>query len=390
MDFELTEEQRMIQSMARDFAVNRLRPVAGPNDRAGRFDTAICRELAELGLMGVNVQADHGGSEAGVVAYSLAITEIARECAATAVTMAVTNMVAETIQTYGTDAQKERFIPSLVGGAFPSGSFCLSEAGAGSDAASLRTTAVRRGDRWILNGEKMWITSGAYSGVHILWAKTDPTAGAQGVSAFLVTPDLPGFSVGREEEKLGIRASNTVSIILEDCELPLENLLGQENLGFRIAMTALDGGRIGVASQACGIAWAAHDAAAAYANERKQFGRSIGSFDAIRNMIADMSTELDAARLLTLRAAWGKERFLAGKGGRFTREAAMAKLFASEMVNRVCGDAIQIHGGYGYTIEFPVERHFRDARVTTIYEGTSQVQRIVIAREVLRQFGAGF
>ena len=380
MDFQLTEEQRIIQQMARDFATSRLQPVAGENERLGRFDAAIYEELAGLGMMGMNVSAEAGGSETGAVAYSLAIAELARECASTAVTTSVTNMVAEAIEKFGDAAQRARFIPEITGGSYPAASFALSEAGAGSDPAGLRTTARRDGDDWILNGEKMWITSGAFAGVLIVMARTDSAAGAKGISAFLVTPDLPGFSVGREEEKLGIRASNTVSIILEDCRVPGDRLLGAEGEGLKIALTALDGGRIGVGSQALGIAIAARDAAAAYAVERKQFGRPIAKFDAIRNMVADMSTEIEAARLLILRAAFLKE---SGRS-RFSREAAMAKLFATEMANRVCGQAIQIHGGYGYTLDYPVERYFRDARVTTIYEGTSQVQRIVIAREVFR------
>lgn len=380
MDFQLTEEQRIIQQMARDFAVSRLQPVAGENERLGRFDAAIYEELAGLGMMGMNVSAEAGGSETGAVAYSLAITELARECASTAVTTSVTNMVAEAIEKFGDEGQKARFLPDICGGSYPAASFALSEAGAGSDPAGLRTTARRDGDDWVLNGEKMWITSGAFAGVLIVMARTDSAAGAKGISAFLVTPDLPGFSVGREEEKLGIRASNTVSIILEDCRVPGDRLLGAEGEGLKIALTALDGGRIGVGSQALGIAIAARDAAAAYAVERKQFGRPIAKFDAIRNMVADMSTEIEAARLLILRAAFLKE---SGRA-RFSREAAMAKLFATEMANRVCGQAIQIHGGYGYTLDYPVERYFRDARVTTIYEGTSQVQRIVIAREVFR------
>ncbi len=380
MDFELTQEQSIIQQMARDFATTRLRPVAGDNERQGRFDAAIYEELAGLGMMGMNVSAAHGGAETGTLAYSLAITELARECASTAVTTSVTNMVAEAIEKYGVEAQKARFLPEITGGRYPAAAFALSESGAGSDPGALRTSAVRDGADWVLNGEKMWITSGAYAGVLIIMARTDSAAGARGISAFLVTPDLPGFSVGREEEKLGLRASNTVSIVLEDCRVPGDRLLGQEGEGLKIALTALDGGRIGVGSQALGIAIAARDAAARYALERKQFGQAIAKFDAIRHMISDMSTEIDAARLLILRAAFLKE---SGRQ-RFSREAAMAKLFATEMVNRVCGQAIQIHGGYGYTLDYPVERYFRDARVTTIYEGTSQVQRIVIAREVFR------
>ena len=382
MDFALNEEQRMLQQMTRDFAVGRLRPTAADNDRHERFDTAVYKEMAALGLMGMNVSGDYGGSEVGVVAYSLALTEIARECASTAVTTAVTNMVAETIQYFGTEEQRQQHLPAITSGEYAAASFALSEAGAGSDAAALRANAVLEGDRYILNGEKMWITSGAHAGVLVVMARTDSAAGARGISAFLVTPDMPGFRVGREEEKLGMRASNTVSIVLEDCEVPVSARLGDEGIGFRVAMTALDGGRISVASQALGIGTAAADAAAAYAVERRQFGQPIARFDAIRNYLADMHTELEAARLLTMRAAWLKEA-----GRRVTREAAMAKLFAAEVANRVCGLAIQVHGGYGYTREFPVERHFRDARVTTIYEGTSEVQRIVIAREVLRSMG---
>ena len=382
MDFELTEEQRMVQQTARDFAVSRLRPVAAENDRKGDFVPALYKELAELGLLGVDVSSEYGGSEMGVVAYSLALTELARECASTAVGAAVTNMVAEAIQIFGTDEQKQTHIPRLMAGDYVCGAFCLSEAGSGSDAAALRTTALRDGDEWVLNGEKAWVTSGAYSGVLIVMAKTDAKAGPGGISAFLVTPDLPGFEVGREEDKMGLRSSNTVTIVLEDCRVPAANLLGGEGNGFKVAMVALDGGRIGVASQAIGIGSAAMDAAVAYALERRQFGKPIAHFDAIRTMIADRSTELDAARLLTLRAAWMREQ----RHARFSREAAMAKLFAAEAANRACADAIQIHGGYGFTKDFPVERYYRDVRVTTIYEGTSQVQRIVIAREVMRHF----
>ena len=386
MDFELTEEQRMVQQTARDFAVSRLRPIAAENDRKGEFVPALYKELAEIGLMGVDVSADYGGSEMGVVAYSLALTELARECASTAVATAVTNMVAEAIQIFGTEEQKQRHIPRIMSGEYVTGAFCLSEAGSGSDAAALRTTAVRDGDHYILNGEKAWVTSGAYSGVLIVMAKTEKKAGPGAISAFLVTPDLPGFQVGREEEKMGLKSSNTVSIVLEDCRVPAENLLGSEGDGFKVAMVALDGGRIGVASQAIGIGTAARDAAAIYALDRKQFGKPIAHFDAIRTFIADMSTELEAARLLALRAAWLRQQ----RTVRFSREAAMAKLYATEAANRACANAIQIHGGYGVTKEFPVERYYRDVRVTTIYEGTSQVQRIVIAREVMRQFAGEF
>ncbi len=384
MEFEFTGEQKMLAAMTREFAVDRLAPVAAEHDRREHFAVETYRELGGLGLLGVNVAAAYGGSEAGAVAYSLAVTELSRECASTAVTVAVTNMVAEAIERFGDEEQRQRFLPPLTSGELVAGSFALSEAGAGSDAAALSTRARREGDDYVLNGEKMWVTSGAYSGVLILMAKTDPSAGGRGISAFLVTPNLPGFKVGASEDKLGMRASNTVSILLEDCVVPASRLLGREGEGLKIALAALDGGRIGVASQALGIGTAARDAAARYASERRQFGQPIASFDAIRGMLADMSTELEAARWLTLRAAWLKERGVK----RYSREAAMAKLFASETANRVCGDAVQIHGGYGFTREFGVERNFRDARVTTIYEGTSQIQRIVIAREVLKQFGS--
>ncbi len=380
MDLRLSDEQQLLQRMTRDFATQRLRPLAAETDRQGLFRVDVLREMAALGLMGINVPAAYGGSEMGAVAYSLALTEIARECASTAVTTAVTNMVAETIVAFGSEAQKARFVPFITSGEAVAGAFDLSEPGCGSDAAALRATAERRGDTYVLNGEKAWITSGAHAGVHIVMAKTDRSAGARGISAFLVTPDLPGFRVGREEDKLGMRGSNTVSVILEDCEVPADRRLGAEGQGFRVAMRALDGGRIGVASQALGIGLAARDAAARYALERRAFGQPIADFDAIRTYVADMSTELEAARLLVLRAAALKD----AAAGPYSREAAMAKAFAAETANRVCGLAIQIHGGVGYTREFPVERYFRDARVTTIYEGTSEVQRIVVAREVLR------
>jgi alkylation response protein AidB-like acyl-CoA dehydrogenase len=335
--------------------------------------------MAGLGLMGVNVPLEYGGAQAGTVAYSLAVTEIARECASTAVTMSVTNMVAEAISNYGTGEQKSRHVPRITSGEYAAGSFCLSEPGAGSDASALRTTAVRSGEGWVLNGSKVFVTSGAYAGVYIVMAVTEKNAGAKGITAFLVEPGTPGLSVGRKEEKMGLRASNTVSLEFEDVKLPLTAVLGEIGGGFKVAMTALNGGRIGVGSQALGIGLAALDAATAYSKERQAFGKPIAAHQAVQWMLADSAMELDASRLLVLRAA-----FLKDKRRPFTKEASMAKVFTAEAANRVCGRAIQVFGGYGYTADFPVERYYRDCKVTTIYEGTSEIQRMVIARELLK------
>ncbi len=379
MEFELNDEQKLVRDMARDFARKELMPVASEYDREEHYPREELRKMAELGLMGVNIPAAYGGAEAGVVAYCLAMQEIAYGCASTSVTMAVTNMVGEVICAFGTEEQKRQHVTRLTSGEYSAGAFALSEPQCGSDASALKTKAVRRGDRWVLDGEKMWITSGDTAGVLVVWARTGGP-GAGGISAFLVTPDTPGFSVGRHEDKMGLRASTTVSLVFDGCELPDDALLGQEGDGFKVAMMALDGGRIGIASQACGIASAALDEARAYALERTSFGKPLAQHQAIQFKLADMASELEASRLLALRAAWLKE-----KGARFTKEASMAKVYASEAANRICGEALQIHGGFGYVKEFPVERHYRDVRVTTIYEGTSEVQRIVISRQVLRE-----
>jgi len=374
MDFTLSEEQTLIRDMARDFAKNELAPNASDWDQRAEFPESHIRRMAELGLMGVNVPEELGGAEAGPVALSLAITEIAKGCASCAVTMSVTNMVCEVIDKFGTDAQRERYCPRITSGEYSAGAFSLSEAGAGSDPGGMKTTAVLEGDRWILNGEKMWITSGAYAGVHVVWARTGGK-GTGGISAFLVEGDNPGLEPGRKEDKMGLRASNTVPVLFEDCEIPKDALLGEENRGFRVAMMALDGGRIGIASQSLGIGLAAQEAAVEYARERQQFGRPIGGFQAIQWMLADNETELSAARNLTLRAAWLKER-----GRPFTPEASMAKIYSTEAAGRACDRALQVHGGYGYVKEYPVERHYRDVRVTRIYEGTNQIQRVVVGR----------
>ncbi len=382
MNLELTETQTLIRDTARKFARERVAPQARTLDREERFPTELFKELAELGLMGVNLPAKYGGAEAGVVSYALAMMEMAAADASVSVAMAVTNMCAELINAAGTDAQREKFVTRLTSGEAVVGAFALSEPHAGSDPGALRTTAVRKGDAWVINGAKQWITSGAHAGVMVVWARTSP-AGNKGLSAFIVEGGARGLHVGKHEDKMGLRASNTVGLTFEDCEVPAENLLGKEGDGFRLAMMALDGGRIGIASQACGVARAALEASVRYAKDRKAFGQPIAEFQGLRFMLADMKTQLSAAELLTFRAAQMKE---AGKP--FTREASMAKLFASEFANRACDKAVQIHGGYGYIDEFPVERYFRDARVQTIYEGTSEVQRLVIARETFKLLGS--
>lgn len=378
MDWNLTDDQRMVVDMVRDFAANELRPQAAELDHNGRFPLESLRRMAALGLMGMNVPEAYGGNQFGPVALSLAVTEVARACASTAVTMSVTNMVGEAIAVFGTEEQKRRFIPKVIGGDYPIGSFCLTETSAGSDAAALKTKAVLDGDQWVLDGSKVFISHGAYASVLIVWARTGDLPGAKGISAFIVEKDTPGLIIGKSEDKMGLRGSNTVALTFENCRLPRANLLGELNQGFKIAMMALDGGRIGVASQALGIGYAALDAVIEYARIREQFGQPIGRFGAIQHFVSDMSTILEAARAMILRAAWLKEN-----KKRFSQEASMAKLFITENLQKIVRDAVQVHGGYGYTKEYVVERLFRDARVTTIYEGTSEVQRIVIARELL-------
>jgi alkylation response protein AidB-like acyl-CoA dehydrogenase len=377
MDFELTDVQQHVVATARAFARDVVAPAAPEGDRTGRFPEEIIRELGRLGLLAVNVPEELGGSGAGAVAYVLALMEIAAADCAVAVTMAVTNMVGETIARFGTPAQTARCCPRLASGEWLAGAFGLSEPQTGSDAGGLATRADRRGSDWVLNGQKQWITSGDRAGVIVVWART-PGATHGDITAFLVEAGTPGLSVGRRERKMGLHASSTVGLTFEDCVVGEDAVLDGVGHGFRVAMTALDGGRCGIAAQATGTMRAALDASAAYARERRAFGQAIGEFQAIRFMLADMRTEHDAARLLTLRAAWLKEQ-----GQPFTREASMAKLFASEAAQRAVANAVQIHGGYGYVDDFPVERYYRDARVQTIYEGTSEIQRLVIARQVL-------
>ena len=381
MQFELSDTQKAVQQAARDYATRAIMPEAAAIDKEERFPKAILKGLAELGLMAVNVPEALGGAEAGPVAYALAMQEVARACASTAVTMAVTNMVGEVIATFGTDAQKKHYNPKLASGEYAAGAFALSEPEAGSDPGGMRTTAVRDGDDWVIDGQKQWITSGAHAGVMVVWARTgdkEKLPGTRGISCFLVEGGTPGLKIGKAEDKMGLRGSNTVGLTFESCRVPASALLGEENGGFKIAMMALDGGRIGISCQAIGIARAAIEESVAYAKDRKQFDKAIAEFQGIQWKLADMQTELDAAHLLAMRAAWLKEQRRV-----FSREASMAKVFATEAANRIANKAVQIHGGYGYIREFAAERHLRDVRVTTIYEGTSEVQRIVIARSVL-------
>ncbi len=378
MDFELNDTQRLVQQTARDFAQKTILPVAAAIDKEERFPADVMRGLAELGLLAVNVPERLGGAEAGTVSYALAMMEVARTCASCAVTMAVTNMVGEVIARFGTPAQAEKYCRGLADGSLVAGAFALSEPEAGSDPGSMRTSARKVGDQWILDGQKQWITSGAHAGVMVVWARTGGP-GTGGISCFLVEKGTKGLIIGKHEDKMGLRGSNTVGLAFDGCAVPESALLGELGGGFKIAMMALDGGRIGISSQAIGIASAALDEAVAYAKDRKQFGKPIAEFQAMQWQIADCRTELDAARLLCFRAAALKE---AGKP--HAKEASMSKVYSTEAAVRICNRSVQIHGGYGYTREFAAERHLRDVRVTTIYEGTSEIQRTVIARSVLR------
>jgi len=380
MEFELTEEQRLVREMVRRFAENEIAPIADEIDRESRFPAETLRKMAELGLMTMLVPEAAGGTGMGAVAYCLALTEIGAACASHAVTTSVTNMVCEGIYRFGTPEQHARHIPRFASGEYAAGAFALTEPNAGSDAGSLRTTADRDGDAYVLNGTKVFITSGSYAGVYMVAAKTSRDAGKAGISVFLVERGTPGLKVGRKEEKMGQRASDTVELVLENCRVPAENLLGFEGDGFKIMLSSLDGGRIGISANSCGLARAALHSAVQYAKERRQFGKPIADFQAIQWKLADMATQLEAAQLLTWRAAQRKE---AGKP--YTQEASMAKVYATEMVQRVCREALQIHGGYGYVREYPAERYLRDAMAVTLYEGTSEVQRLVISRNLLAQ-----
>jgi butyryl-CoA dehydrogenase len=383
MNITLTEEQQMIQDTARQFAENELAPHAAKLDEDGGREILLnnLQQLAELGFMGLNVNGDFGGTEAGTVAFSLAITELAKGCASTAVTASVTNMVAEVIQVVGNEEQKNKYLPKICSGEYPAAGFCLTEAEAGSDPASMKTTAIKEGDDYILNGAKMFITSAEYAGVFVVWAVTDTDARkGKGISCFLVENGTDGLIVGPAEHKMGQKASATNEVRFENCRVPASALLGKENDGFRVAVAELAGGRIGVGSLALGIGQAAMDYAREYINERKQFGQELSKFQGLQWMLADRYTDLEAARLLLMNAACLKEQ-----GKPFAKEASMAKLFASEKANKACYDALQMLGGYGYIKEYPLERLARDVRITSIYEGTSEIQRVIIARELLRE-----
>ncbi len=385
MDLNLTEEQQMIQDVARRFAETEVAPAAEKLDQTKDRDilTGHCKQLAELGFMGLNIDAQYGGTEAGAVAFSLAVTEIAKACASTAVTMSVTNMVAEVIQVVGSEEQKQMYLPKICSGEYLSGSFCLTEAGAGSDPASMRTRATKTETGWSISGTKQWITSAEFAGVFVVWAVTDPDAPkGKGITCFLVPADADGITVGPAEKKMGQHGSATNEVHFDSCEVPESAILGKLNDGFRIAVAELAGGRIGIGSLALGIGQAAMDYAVAYTKERKQFGRPISDFQGLQWMIADRMTELEAARLLLMSAADRKDG-----GQSFAKEASMAKLFASEKANQACYTALQLLGGYGYMQEYPLERMTRDVRITSIYEGTSEVQRLVIARNILQEAG---
>jgi len=386
MDFELTEDQALLQSTVRQFAEEVVRPQAARIDQTGEFPRDLFRQAGKLGLAGVSVPVEHGGSGMDLVSYAIVIEEISRVCANTGVILSVNNsLVCDPIVKYGNADQKKRYLEPLARGQ-KLGCFALTEPNAGSDAANQQTRAVREGGSYRVTGQKVFITCGQAADVCLLFAMTNPEKKARGISAFLVDTESAGFDRSRHQVKLGVNASGTVEIFLTDVVVAAENRLGQEGEGFKIAMSTLDGGRIGIAAQAVGIATEALEAALAYARARRAFGKSIAEFQAIRFYLADMATEVDAARLLTRWAAAAKDAAIAN-GGRYGFEAAVAKLYAAEMAQRVTTKALQIHGGYGYTKEYPVERNFRDARITEIYEGTSEIHRLIIAREIFKDAG---
>ena len=381
MNFELSEEQRMVREAVRDFAREVVAPRAAEIDQSGEFPMDEFRRAGELGFAGVAVAEEWGGAGMDALSYAIVIEEVSKACANMGVILSVNNsLVCDPIQKFGNPDQKRRFLAPLARGE-KLGCFALTEPEAGSDAANQKTRAVRDGSGYRITGEKIFITCGGAADVALVFAATDREKKHRGISAFLVDTSAPGFDRSRHQVKLGVNASGTVEIFFNDVVVPAEDRLGEEGDGFKIAMTTLDGGRIGIAAQAVGIAQSAFEAAVRYAGQRRVFGRPIAEFQALRFYVADMATELDAARLLTWRAAAAKDA-AARSGGRYTEEAAIAKLYAAEMAQRVTTKALQIHGGYGYTKEFPVERNFRDARITEIYEGTSEIQRVVISREI--------
>jgi len=379
MDFQLTEEHRLIQKTARAFALAELAPDARERDEKELFPEAQVKKMSELGFMGMMVPQEYGGAGLDTISYVIAVEEISKVDASAGVIMSVNNsLVCQGILDFGNEAQKQKYLVPLAQGK-KLGAYCLSEPGSGSDAAAMLSTAVKDGDHYVLNGTKNFVTNGVHADVYLLFASIDRSKGHKGICAFLVERTFPGLTVGKKEKKLGIRSSDTCSIILENCRVPVENLMGREGEGFKIAMHILDGGRIGIAAQALGIAQASLEASIKYAKEREQFGQPIAEFQAIQFMLADMETQIQAARLLTYYAAWKKDR-----GERFTHEASMVKLYASEVAVQAAVKAVQIHGGYGYLKDYPVERYMRDSRITQIYEGTSEIQRLIIARNLLK------
>ncbi len=379
MDFLLTDEQKLIQQTAREFAQNEVAKDAAERDQTAQFPSHHVKKMAELGFMGIMIDPKYGGNGLDTVSYAIVIEELSRVDASVGVICSVSNsLVCFGIENFGKEETKQKYLVPLAKGE-KLGAFCLSEPGSGSDAAGMKTTAVLKGDHYILNGTKNFITNGLNADFYVVIAHSDPSQRHKGISAFVVEKGFPGFQVGKKEKKLGIRSSDTASIMMEDCAVPRENLLGQEGEGFKVAMMTLDGGRIGIASQAVGIAQGSLDAAIKYAKERVQFGKPISAFQSIQHMLADMETHVSAARLLTYQAAWKKDQ-----NQKYSHDSAKAKLFASETAVDVSSKAVQIFGGYGYLKDYPVERFMRDSKITEIYEGTSEIQRLVIARDLLK------
>ena len=379
MDFSLTKTDQLFLQMIREFAEKEVKPLAAEIDETERFPEETVKKMAALGLMGIPVPKEYGGAGGNNILYTMAVEELSRVCATTGVILSAhTSLCEAPILEHGTQEQKEKYLPKLASGEWL-GAFGLTEPNAGTDASAQQTTAVLEGDHYVLNGSKIFITNGSHAHVYIIFAMTDKSKGTKGISAFIVERDYPGFSVGKKEKKMGIRGSATCELIMENCIVPKENLLGAEGKGFAIAMKTLDGGRIGIASQALGIAQGALDETVKYVKERKQFGKPLSKFQNTQFQLADLATKIDASRLLVRKAAWKKDR-----KENYSADAAMAKLFAAETAMETTTKAVQMHGGYGYTREYPVERMMRDAKITEIYEGTSEVQRMVIAANLLK------
>jgi alkylation response protein AidB-like acyl-CoA dehydrogenase len=381
MDFGFTEDQELLRQTVREFAQAEISPVAGDLEKNEEFPAEIIRKLGELGIMGMSIPEEFGGAGYGSLSTAIVLEEIAAACASTAVTVSVHNTASSgPISRFGNSNQRKQYLPGMATGEVIGG-FALTEPSAGSDAGAIKARAVKDGNHYVLTGTKSWITNAVVGGVFVVFALTDPTRASKSISAFIVEPGMAGFSFGKAEDKLGLRASTTGEVILEGCRVPAENLLGEEGMGLKIALTTLDGGRIGISAQAIGIARAAYRASLEHSKNREAFGAPLSKLQAIQNKLADMAVQLDAARLLTYRAAW-----LIDSGAKqFTREASEAKLYSTEMANRICYEALQIFGGYGYSKEYPIERYYRDVRVTTLYEGTSEIQRLVIARRLIAQ-----